>query len=58
MVLLEQAGQKFGFSARSYHRVLKLARTLADLSDATDIATEHLTEALSYRALDRLQGVF
>ncbi len=53
--LLEQAGQKFGFSARSYHRILKLARTLADLAGANSIGTEHLTEALSYRALDRPQ---
>ena len=51
--LLARAMAQFGLSARSYHRILRLARTIADLADAPDIATAHLTEALSYRNLDR-----
>jgi magnesium chelatase family protein len=52
-VLLEQAIDKFGLSARAYHRILKVARTIADLSGSETIDTTHLTEALSYRKLDR-----
>jgi magnesium chelatase family protein len=51
--LLEQAIDKFGLSARAYHRILKVARTIADLAQAERIATSHLTEALGYRKLDR-----
>ena len=41
-------------SARGYHRVLRVARTLADLDDAEKIGRLHLAEALSYRALARI----
>jgi len=51
--LLEQAIDKFGLSARAYHRILKVARTIADLAGVEAIQTHHLTEALSYRKLDR-----
>ncbi len=51
--LLAQAIDRFGLSARAYHRILKVARTIADLAGMDTIATEHLTEALSYRRLDR-----
>lgn len=51
--LLEQAINKLGLSTRAYHRVLKLARTLADMSGREAIQTSDLTEALSYRTLDR-----
>ena len=51
--LLEQAIDKFGLSARAYHRILKVARTIADLSRSEAIQTKHITEALSYRKLDR-----
>jgi len=51
--LLERAVDRLGLSARAYHRVLKVARTLADLDGAGDIATAHLAEALGYRCLDR-----
>ena len=51
--LLEQAIERLGLSARAYHRVLKLARTIADLDGAEQIATRHLTEAINYRRLDR-----
>ncbi|MDH5484453.1 MAG: YifB family Mg chelatase-like AAA ATPase [Gammaproteobacteria bacterium] len=52
--LLEQVLEKLKLSARAYHRILKLARTIADLDDSTDINQQHLTEAISYRSLDRL----
>jgi magnesium chelatase family protein len=51
--LLERAVDRLGLSARAYHRVLKVARTIADLDGAIDIATPHLAEALGYRCLDR-----
>ena len=40
-------------TARSYHRILKTARTIADLAGESVIRTEHLAEAVSYRAVDR-----
>ena len=52
-VLLEKAMDKFGLSHRAYHRILKLARTIADLAHAKDISIQHLSEAISYRKLDR-----
>jgi len=51
--LLEHAIHKMGLSTRAYHRVLKVARTLADMQEKNQPDTEHLTEALSYRTLDR-----
>jgi magnesium chelatase family protein len=51
--LLEQAMDKLHLSARAYHRILKLARTIADLAASDDITTAHLSEAISYRSLDR-----
>lgn len=51
--LLEQAINKLGLSTRAYHRVLKLARTLADMAAREEIKTSDITEALSYRTLDR-----
>lgn len=51
--LLEQAMDKFGLSHRAYHRILKLARTIADLADSPVIAVSHLSEAIGYRKLDR-----
>lgn len=51
--LLEQAINKLGLSTRAYHRVLKLARTLADMAERDHIKTNDITEALSYRTLDR-----
>ncbi len=47
--LLVQAAEKFSLSARAYHRVLKVARTLADLAGAQTISRAHVAEALSYR---------
>jgi magnesium chelatase family protein len=50
---MAQAMEKLGLSARAYHRVLKVARTIADLSSSDSIATSHLREALGYRNMDR-----
>lgn len=51
--LLEQAIDRLGLSARAYHRILKVARTVADLAGENNIGTAHLTEAIAYRRLDR-----
>jgi magnesium chelatase family protein len=51
--LMEQVTDKLGLSARSFTRVLKLARSIADLAGAEQIATNHLSEAIQYRGLDR-----
>lgn len=51
--LLREAVARLGLSARAYHRVLKIARTIADLAGADDLATTHVSEAIQYRSLDR-----
>ncbi len=52
--LLAQVIDKFKLSARAYHRILKVARTIADLAKSEQIQTAHISEAVSYRSMDRL----
>jgi magnesium chelatase family protein len=51
--LLERAVEKFGLSARAYHKILKVSRTIADLERTTDIDESHVAEAIQYRVLDK-----
>ena len=51
--LLEMAVNRLGFSARAYARVLKVARTIADLNDEENISTVHVSEAIQYRMMDK-----
>ena len=51
--LIQRAMDQLGLSARAYHRILRLARTIADLDGAADIQATHLSEAIGYRRLDR-----
>lgn len=51
--LVEQALYKLGLSARAYHRILRLSRTIADLANDQAIQSQHLAEAINYRLLDR-----
>jgi magnesium chelatase family protein len=53
--VLRQAVTRLGLSARAYHRVLKIARTIADLEAAAELTTAHVGEAIQYRSLDRKQ---
>ena len=51
--LLERATRCLGLSARGYHRVLKVARTIADIAERPRVELDHITEALALRSLDR-----
>lgn len=53
LILLEKIVSQLKLSARAYHRVLKIARTIADLENSQAVRRNHLLEALSYRCLDR-----
>ena len=52
-VLIRHAIQEFGLSARAYDRILRVARTIADLAECENIRREHLFEAIGYRSMDR-----
>jgi len=51
--LLDSAMQKLGLSARAFHRILRVARTIADLTNSEKVITPHITEAIAYRKLER-----
>ncbi|PYO60229.1 MAG: hypothetical protein DMD28_13590 [Gemmatimonadetes bacterium] len=50
---LRTAITRLGLSARAYHRILKIARTIADVAGAPGLAAKHVSEAIQYRSLDR-----
>jgi magnesium chelatase family protein len=51
--VLQRSVDRHGLSARAYHRVLKVARTIADLARSREIQEEHALEALSFRGVER-----
>ncbi|MBD3272170.1 MAG: YifB family Mg chelatase-like AAA ATPase [Elusimicrobia bacterium] len=56
VTLIEQAINRYGFSARAYDRIVKIARTIADLDNDESIQLHHIAEAIQYRVIDRHQS--
>jgi magnesium chelatase family protein len=56
LALLETAMQRLALSARAYHRVLRVARSIADLAAEERVRSEHVAEAITFRQLDRRAG--
>jgi magnesium chelatase family protein len=55
--MLVRAADKLAMSARAYHRVLRVARTIADLDDVDAVARDHIAEALRFRPANDLEAV-
>ena len=53
--LLEMAVKELHLSARAYHKIIKLARTIADMAEEKQIHQDHVSEAIQYRSLDRMR---
>jgi magnesium chelatase family protein len=53
MSLLERAMETMGLSARAYHRILKIARTIAELDGSETVTSTHITKAIQYPSLER-----
>lgn len=53
--ILRTAIEKLGFSGRAYDRVIKVSRTIADLQGSAEIGSNHVSEAIQYRGMDRMQ---
>ena len=51
--IMEQAFERMNLSARAYHRIIKVARTIADLEEEERVRTPHLLEAIGYRSMDQ-----
>jgi len=51
-ILLEKSVEKLGLSARAYHRILKIARTIADIEGCDNLEKHHIAEAIQYRRID------
>jgi len=47
--MLDDSAERLGLSARAYHRVIKIARTIADLAGAEEVTADHILEAIQYR---------
>jgi magnesium chelatase family protein len=52
-VMLKMAAERLGLTGRAYHRIVRVARTIADLDGATTVGEKHIAEAIGYRAMDR-----